>query len=201
MAKSRLTLKAMLCTAVAFLMAAMWSQPASAWTWARSVTVYNGSGLCVRGDAGIDHLRPGVLSGNLAYATVYALAGGCGTGMSGRGAVQAVVYKWNGSAWAVCRSSDWKYGPTGRTGGQFPGPYGPEQVFNWGGAAACGPGYYGTRASAWVWDGSRWRGGGVWSGYEYVSSAGLSSRQGSAPGHAPARSSQPSAVRPPVHAG
>ncbi|MGW2950393.1 hypothetical protein [Streptomyces eurythermus] len=199
MAAIRLTLKAALCTAVALLVAAVWTQPANAWTWARGVTVYNGPGLCVRGDAGIDHKRPGALSGNLAYSHTYALTQGCGTGLSrpdGWAATRATVYHWNGSAWTVCRTSDWKFGATGQTGGEFPGPWGPELVFDWGGWQSCGQGYYGTLAAAYVWDGSAWRGGGVWSGYEYASATSFHGALQKAPELAPSRHTAPPAVHP-----
>ncbi|SDH57612.1 hypothetical protein SAMN05421505_11869 [Sinosporangium album] len=161
------TARFVLAGGAALVVAAVWSHPAHAWTWARGVTVYSGAGLCVRGDAGVDHFRPGSFSGNLAYANAYALSGGCGGGVTkpdGSAAVRLEVYRWNGSAWAVCRSTGWTYGPTGVSGGE---PYGPSQVFDYGGAA-CGAGFYGTMAYPYVWDGSAWRGGGVWSGYEYV---------------------------------
>ncbi|GGP96843.1 hypothetical protein [Streptomyces roseolilacinus] len=194
----RLTLKAAWCSVVALLMTVVWTQPANAWTWATRVTVYNGSGLCVQGDAGIDHLRPATLSGNIAYANTYALTPGCGTGLSrpdGWAAARATVYRWNGSAWAVCRTSPWKYGATGQSGGEFPGPWGPKQVYDWGGWQACGQGYYGTIASAFVWDGSAWRGGDVWSGHEFASSARF---QGSRP-PAPEVTPQRHATPPPLH--
>lgn len=147
------------------------ASPAHAWTWARNVTVYNGAGLCVQGSAGIDHRRPGTLSGNLAYADAYALTQGCGTGLAKEARYAAVrldVHKWNGSAWTVCRRTEWKYGATGQRGGEFPGPFGPSQVFDYGGSASCGAGYYGTMAYPYIWDGSAWRGRGVWSGHEHV---------------------------------
>ncbi|MDP9848679.1 hypothetical protein [Streptosporangium lutulentum] len=146
-----------------------WTQPAYAWTWASNVTVYNGQGLCVQGTAGIDHRIPGNFSGNLAYANTYARSGGCGTGLTkpdGSARVRLEVLKWNGSTWNVCRSTAWKYGPTGISGGDVGGPYGPSQVFDYGGSSSCGPGFYGTRAYAQVHDGSAWRGGSVWSGHE-----------------------------------
>ncbi|MFF7853540.1 hypothetical protein [Streptomyces sp. NPDC007904] len=200
----RLTLKAALCTVFAVLMAAVWTQPANAWTWATRVTVYNGSGLCVQGDSGIDHRRPGSLSGNLAYANTYALTQGCGTGLSRPAdwaAARATVSRWNGSAWVVCRTSAWKYGATGQAGGQFPGPYGPEQVYDWGGWQACGPGYYATFASAFVWDGSAWRGGSVYSGYEWASDARAEGSRPPAPPSAPGLRATPPPSHPPVQTG
>jgi len=144
-------------------------QPVSAWTWSNRVTVYNGAGLCVQSRAGIDHFKPGLFSGNLAYAETYALSQGCGVGLNkpnGWAAVRLDVYKWTGSSWVVCRSTNWKYGATGTN--QW-GPWGPGEVFDYGGSSSCGPGYYGTLAYSYVLDGTAtWRGGSSWSGYEYV---------------------------------
>ena len=152
----------------AFLFAITAAHSALAWTWANRVQVYNGPGLCVQSDAGIDHRRPDALSGNLAYDGTYALSQGCGAGLNlpdGWAATRLDVYKWTGSAWAICRGSNWQYGATGVN--QW-GPWGPAQVFDYGGSASCGPGYYGTMAYAYAWDGSAWRGGGLWSGYEFA---------------------------------
>lgn len=143
------------------------ASPAHAWTWNQGVTVYDAAGLCVRGDAGIDHFRPGSFSGNLAYANAYGLTAGCGTGLVGReAAVRLELWHLNGSTWSVCRSTDWQFGTTGTS--QW-GPTGPEQILDYGGSAACGPGHYGTWAIAYVRDsGGEWRGGSVWSGSELV---------------------------------
>ena len=169
MAKSRLVLKATLAAVIAFLFALTLNQPAYAWTWNTRATVYNGAALCVQGTAGIDHRRPGVFSGNLAYADTYALRAGCGTGLTTtQAAVRLDVFHWNGTAWTVCRKTDWTVGPTGISGGDTGGPYGPSQVFDYGGSASCGAGWYGTMARSFVWDGTAWRGGAVWSGQEYV---------------------------------
>lgn len=158
----------------AFLFAAVTGHSASAWTWANKVTVYDGPGLCVQGDAGIDHLQPNLFSGNLAYDETYALNQGCGVGLNlpyGSAAARLDVYKWTGSVWAICRGTNWQYGATVAnliTGDLDLGPQGPRQIFDYGGSSSCGPGYYGTLAFAYAWDGSAWRGGGVWSGFELV---------------------------------
>jgi hypothetical protein len=141
------------------------ASPALAWTWSRGSTVYSGPGLCVQGNAGIDHVTPGTFSGNLAYAGTYARSGGCGAGVVKYAAVRLDVYRWNGSNWVVCRATDWSFGYTGVN--QW-GVTGPEQVFDYGGSSSCGSGWYGTLASSYVWDGSNWQGGGVWSGQEFV---------------------------------
>jgi hypothetical protein len=100
------------------------ASPASAWTWTNGSTVYNGGGLCVQGDAGIDHAGS-TFSGNLAYANTYARGAGCGAGLANQyAAVRLEVLKWNGSSWFVCRATNWEYGYTGVN--QW-GPYGPSQ--------------------------------------------------------------------------
>jgi hypothetical protein len=155
-----------------FLLAVVMPHQASAWTWANKVTVYNGAGLCVQGDAGIDVLKPNTFSGNLAYDETYALTEGCGAGLDrpdGWAAARLDVYKWTGSTWALCRGTNWKYGATVARliqGDLDLGPQGPAQVLDYGGSSSCGSGYYGTLAFAYVWDGSAWRGGSVWSGSE-----------------------------------
>lgn len=171
MEKARSALGPMLCGLFALLLTVTWIRPAYAWTWNRDHTVYKGPGLCVRGSAGIDHRQSGVFSGNLAYASTRALDGKCRSSLtkpSDSAAVRLDVYKWNGSAWTLCRRTDWRYGPTGVSGGDTGSPYGPDQILDYGGSSACGPGYYGTMAHAYVWDGSAWRGGSIWSGYENV---------------------------------
>jgi hypothetical protein len=156
---------------LAFFIMILTTAGASSWTWNHHATVYNAGGLCVQGDAGIDHWQPNVFSGNLAYDGTYALSQGCGAGLTlpaGWAAARLDVYKWTGSQWAVCTGTNWLFGPTGISGGDTGGPFGPSQVFNYGGPSSCGSGWYGTLASAYVWDGSSWRGGSVWSGYELV---------------------------------
>lgn len=141
------------------------ASPAQAWTFSGWVTVYNGADLCVQGQAGIDHLRPGISSGNLAYAGTHALTAGCVAGLGNRyAAVRLDVFRWNGVAWQVCRATDWTYGITTADQGV---PTGPSQTFDYGGAV-CSSGNYGTMAYSYVWDGTQWRGGTVWSGYEFV---------------------------------
>jgi hypothetical protein len=166
MSKLRRAATVALAGIAAMLFTVSTATPAQAWTWNSGVTVYNAGLLCVQGDAGIDHAVPGTLSGNLAYANTYGRSAGCVTGLVGwSAAVRLDVYKWTGWSWYVCRNTDWSYGTTGVN--QF-GPTGPTQTFNYGGASACGSGYYGTMGYSYVWDGSTWRGGHVWSGAELV---------------------------------
>ncbi|MBS0298345.1 MAG: hypothetical protein JSR32_00185 [Proteobacteria bacterium] len=156
---------------VAFFVAAAIPKSALAWTWTYKGIAYNGPSLCVKGDAGIDHYIPGALDGNLAYATTYAFGNACNAALylpNGWAASRLDVYKYAGNTWVVCRRTDWQYGGTGRTGGELGGPTGPSSLLNYGGSYSCGTGWYGTMGYAYVWDGSQWRGGGVWSGYEWV---------------------------------
>lgn len=158
-------------TISALFFLALNASTATAWTWTRKVTVYDGPGLCVKGDAGIDHFQQGSFSGNLAYDGTIALSQGCGAGLilpNGWAAARLDVYKWTGSNWAFCRGTNWQYGPTGISGGDVGGPFGPSQILDYGGSSSCGSGYYGTLAFAFAWDGSAWRGGSVWSGNEFV---------------------------------
>jgi|SRR5271165_1307822 len=167
----RQALKLAVCASLALSFLMIAAPGASGWTWNHHSTVYNGPGLCVQGDAGIDHWQPNVFSGNLAYDETYALSQGCGAGLTlpaGWAAARLDVYKWTGTQWAVCSGTNWQFGPTGISGGDVGGPFGPSQIFNYGGSSSCGSGWYGTLASAYVWDGSAWRGNGVWSGAEFV---------------------------------
>jgi hypothetical protein len=165
---SRKVLRCLIYCASACSIAVATAVSAQAWTWNNQVTVYNGSDLCVKGTAGIDHVIPGLFSGNLAYSYAYALRPGCGAGLNlpyGWAATRLDVYKWTGTQWAICRGSSWAYGSTGTD--QW-GLTGPQQILDYGRPTTCGRGYYGTLAYAYVWNGSAWRSGSVWSGYEYV---------------------------------
>jgi hypothetical protein len=166
--KSRKALKLAICATLLLLGAVVTYSAAVAWTWANRVTVYTGSGLCVQGDAGIDHLQPGVFSANLAYSDAYALDQGCGNGLSGQWAATRldVYYAAPGGQGAICRGVDWKYAYTGID--SIGNPTGPAWIYDYGGSASCGQGWYGTFGAAFVWDGSAWRGGWVWSGWEWV---------------------------------
>jgi hypothetical protein len=161
----RRALKPTLCV-TAFLLAGVVT--ASAWTWCRWCTVFTGPGLCVQADAGIDHWRPNVFSGNIAYSTAYARDQGCVNGLSGRWATTRLdVYRAApGAEGVLCRGTEWKSDYTGIDG--FGTPIGPAEVFDYGGPASCGPGWYGVFGGAFVWDGSNWQGGWAWSGWEWV---------------------------------
>lgn len=160
-----------LSTLFALLFAVVTTSSAFAWTWNNNVTVFSGPGLCVRSTAGIDTWKSGVFSGNIAYADTYALSQGCGAGLTlpdGWAAVRLDLFKWTGSEWLLCRGTNFTFGATGVN--QW-GPWGPSQVFSYGSGGSgpppvCGTGWYGTVAYAFVWDGSAWRGGGVYSGPE-----------------------------------
>ncbi|WBB80427.1 hypothetical protein O7606_03325 [Micromonospora sp. WMMD882] len=180
MRKIRRILQAVLSGAAATLLVALAAQPAAAWTWSPVTTVYSSvsSSYCVRAQAGIDHFVPGSLSGNLAYANAYLLRvrvdlltgfRSCELSATGWGRARLDVERWNGSTWTFCRGSGWAYGSFGWSGGEFPGPYGPSQILDYGGSSSCGQGYYRTRAFAeYETSPSTWVGGNVVSGYEWV---------------------------------
>jgi hypothetical protein len=166
---SRKGLKLALCVTLSLLAAVVTYSAAIAWTWAFHVTVSQTAGLCVQGDAGIDHFVIGSPGSNtLAYSEAYALDQGCGNGLAGRyAATRLDVHYWTGSQVVVCTGTDWTFGYTGFS--SFGTPSGPALAFSYDGfTPRCSSGWYSTSAGAFVWDGSAWRGGGVWSGWEYV---------------------------------
>lgn len=164
-----------LTAALTVVLMAVAPQTASAWTWSPVTTVYTHplATYCVRGQAGIDHFSGG-FSGNIAYANVYVVGlsafSGCGLPHTGQARVRLDVQVWNGAVWVFCRSSAWSYGAVGWAGGEFPGPYGPQALLDYGGASSCGEGYYRTIAYAEYGgsSGTGWVGGSVASPYEYV---------------------------------
>jgi hypothetical protein len=165
---SRKGLKLTLCATLLLLGAVGTYSAAVAWTWALRVTVYQGAGLCVQGNAGIDHFVIGSPGSNtLAYSETFALDQGCVNGLGGRWAATRLdVYYWTGTKWAICVGAPWKYDYTSFVSGS---PSGPAWAFSYDGFnPRCGAGYYGTLGFAAVADGSAWQGGPVWSGYEYV---------------------------------
>ncbi|GAT69947.1 hypothetical protein PS9374_05627 [Planomonospora sphaerica] len=168
MARSRLALKTVLHGGFALLFTTAWAQPAHA----AEKIVYQSSSLCVKGEARLFRAVSGGLIGYVGDGYTHALNPGCTTGVTRSGALKVDVYRWNGSAWTVCRTSGWKYGTTGQSTGQFAGPYGPSATVHYGNAAgngpACGAGYYGTLSNVYAADAGEWRGGSVWSGYQHV---------------------------------
>jgi hypothetical protein len=121
----RRALKLALYAVATLFFIAITAPTASAFTYNVNVILYDSPGLCVQGSAWIDHLKPGVFSGNQASDNMYALSQGCvDPGLSlpnDWAAVRLDVYKWTGSNWALCRGTNWQYGPTGVTAGQFGG--------------------------------------------------------------------------------
>jgi hypothetical protein len=165
---ARKALNVTLCVTVLCVAAVVTYSGALAWTWVYWRTLFIGPGLCVQGDAGIDHLRPDSISGNLAYSDAYARDQQCVNGLVGRWAATRldVYHAAPGGQGAICRGTDWKYAYTAID--PITGPTGPEWVYDYGGPASCGSGWYGTFGGAFVWDGSNWQGGWVFSGWEWV---------------------------------
>jgi len=84
-----------------------------------------------------------------------------------------VLLKWEPDVnlWATCEQTDWVYS---QSDGEF-------QVIvdeEWGSAAPCQPGYYGTYGVGfqWSYDTSQtgsWHGGSLWSGYHWLPDTGV----------------------------
>jgi hypothetical protein len=77
-------------------------------------------------------------------------------------AVRLELWRWTGSSWAVCTA-----GGTGWTYNSNWG-YTVSVSRSYGTAYPCGSGYYGTMAYTYVWNGSSWNGGSIWSGYHQI---------------------------------
>lgn len=142
------------------------AQPASADYIYQKVTIYGSDTNCTGGRAEISH---GSGSGYAKadayswYAQWYPTVGNvhCGRDFArppGYLAAAFDLYKWNGSAWALCQQTPWNYN-TSQT----------HQWYVWTryGSPPCGNGYYGTSALSYVWN-NQWFGGSVWSGYHYL---------------------------------
>jgi hypothetical protein len=129
-------------------------------------SVYNSPNLCVGLWSSIDHIRPDApYSSNTAASQGMANdSGSCATTFAGVWAATRLdVYKASpGQPGALCRGTDWQYAFTSLTGS------GPFIIFDYGGSASCGPGWYGTMGGMFVWDGSAWRGGWIFSGWDWV---------------------------------
>jgi hypothetical protein len=163
-------------TMLAFvLVATTTTQSASAFTGSPVTVVRQTPSYCVKASATVDHYSGG-FSGNIAYANGYLLARmltptgltGCDYAMTGDGRARVDVQVWNGSAWVFCRGSDWRYGTFGWSSGELGGPYGPQQLLDYGGSSSCGQGYYRAVATAEAFVNGSWVGGSVASGYEFV---------------------------------
>jgi hypothetical protein len=101
--------------------------------------------------------------GGFSRGDSYALTAGCGQAVNKPAnniAVRVQLQKWNGSAWTVCRDSNFLYN-TVTTWGWI-------VTWDFGGDHPCGGGYYGTFTGAFEYNGG-WHGGWVWSGYRYCS--------------------------------
>ncbi|WP_329181644.1 hypothetical protein [Streptomyces sp. NBC_01477] len=146
-------------------------QSAQAFSDTGKVTVAANSSYCVKADAHIDHLTPGLLSGDQASSGATAYAADCATPVAVRARSRLDLQFWNepGQVWITCLSTDWAYGTTGSD--QW-GPTGPGTLLSYGGPA-CGPGWYRTRAYAYVYllnlvTGGYWYGGSTTGAYEWA---------------------------------
>ncbi|RMB81383.1 hypothetical protein CTZ28_34710 [Streptomyces shenzhenensis] len=152
-------------------------QSAQAWSFTGIVKVKQAATYCVGDQAGIDHLTPGLFSGNLAYGDAYAFEADCVTPkvMQARSRLDVRFWSEAQNAWITCRSTGWTYGTTGH---DMWGPTGPASLLSYGGPV-CGVGWYATRAYAEVWvpnilivGGGFWSGGSTTSAYEWVETSG-----------------------------
>lgn len=70
-------------------------------------------------------------------------------------------YYWRGGEWVICRLvGDYYYNSSNAA--KF------VMSYNFGVRPPCGDGYYGTMSYTYVNDGTTWRGGAIWSGYQYI---------------------------------
>lgn len=160
---------AALCVLLASLVL-MTGGPASAATSGR-VTLANTPVVCVQGESKFNWYTTG-FADRSAWAFAYARTpGSCSATLyrpPGWLAVRFDVFKWTGSQWALCRSTDWQFGGGGDTRGGdivYEQSAGASQFFS---SPPCGSGYYGTSARHLVWDGAAWQGGNTWSGYMFA---------------------------------
>lgn len=170
MSRFRGTRKLALCVIPAFLLAVATAQPASAVESGR-VTVSSGSIVCVQGQSKFIWATSG-FADRSAQASTYARNPGSCSGtlhrQNGWLAAKLELFKWTGSAWAVCRSPNWSFGGGGDTNrGDITYEQAAEQRDSYS-SPPCGAGFYGTVGNHFVWDGSRWQGSTTWSGHQRV---------------------------------
>jgi hypothetical protein len=77
---------------------------------------------------------------------------------------RAVLYRWNGSAWAVCRDTGWVYNSSNVAGFTI---WDEWSVGDWGDPSPCGAGSYQTHGASFEYNGG-WRGGWLWSGAHWL---------------------------------
>ena len=160
------------CVMIASLFAVATGGAASAAQSGR-VTISNGSVVCVQGKSEFNWYAPaGGFADKSAWALTYARNPGSCSGTlyrpQGWLAARFDVFKWTGSQWALCRSLGWKFGGGGDTNS---GDITLEQAaaqMEFYSSPPCGAGYYGTQGSHFVWDGSAWQGGSLWSGSSFA---------------------------------
>jgi hypothetical protein len=137
------------------LLALLVTQPASAHAPSTTKMVYLGGSLCVinKSQLTANHTT-GELSAFASTNVRVYTGGNCDTidvFPPGHIAVRYDLQKWNGSAWDTCRSTGWVLNS---------GAWNWEvTVSNSHGPSPCGRGYYRTKGTSLVWDGSAWQGG------------------------------------------
>jgi hypothetical protein len=75
-------------------------------------------------------------------------------------AIGRQLWYWSGNAWTVCQDFGWA------SNGE---PLASQDLQVWNGLPPhpCGVGYYGLQGGFFAWDGYKWQGGWLWSGYLY----------------------------------
>jgi hypothetical protein len=138
-------------------------------------TVSNTSHVCVQGNAEFnwyDNDFPG-FSDHSSWVYTYAQTPGCGPELVvpvGWIASKVRLFKYAAPNWALCEESDWAYGGGGDThDGDITFEQAAVASKMWQGAPPpCGPGWYGTMGSCFVYTGSAWEGNSLWSGSQNV---------------------------------
>lgn len=90
----------------------------------------------------------------------------CGWRLSrdpGNLAARVQYLKWTGSAWGVCRDSNWSFNTVFTHGWSL--------TWDFGSQPPCGSGYYGTWSAAYNNSARGWMGGWLFSGYRFLSDA------------------------------
>ena len=155
--KSRQVLRAATAGLAALRCAGLLAQPASAHAPSTTKMVYTGGSVCVIATSQITaNHTTGELSASASTSFRVYSGRDCATIdvlPPGHIAVRYHLQKWNGSAWASCRSTGWVLNS---------GAWNYElMVSNPHGPAPCGRGHYRTQGSSLVWNGSTWVGGSV----------------------------------------
>lgn len=155
---------------IATVMLLLFASPASAHYIYNAAHVYvTGDSICTWARAEISHNTTNEYGGYVksSVALDHALQTPLGTysckserdALPGYLATAYDYYKWNGSAWYVCRYTNFYYNST-RTH--------KYEIYTRWSSPPCGRGYYGNMTYSYVKTGGAWYGGDIWSGDHYI---------------------------------